>query len=138
MRDPKTRSIRGYGLWLYETAKHPLQTGGNVYFKGARPYGNENDALVLSTIDLKIQVVDEPGGVCVKMRLPDSLRQAATKRVTTALLGTAKTPGLAYENADGSTVVIDYDYFGKKRPAVSPAAGPFENPGAGDISLKVW
>jgi hypothetical protein len=137
-RDPKTLVIKGFGLWVYDTAKYPLQTGGNVYFHGARPYTNETDALVLSGIDPKIQVVEETDGVHIRMTLPDSVRRAAAKRVTTALLGKAKVAGLAYENADGSPVVIDYDYFGKKRAAASPSPGPFEDLGSGDLQLKVW
>jgi hypothetical protein len=137
-RDPKTLIIKGFGLWVYGTAKYPLQTGGNVYFHGARPYTNENDALVLSGIDPKIQVVEAADGVHIRMTLPDSVRRAAAKRVTTALLGKAKVAGLAYENSDGSPVVIDYDYFGKKRTEASPSPGPFENAGTGEISLKAW
>jgi hypothetical protein len=137
-RDPKTRSIKGFGLWVYDTAMYPLQTGGNVYLNGARPYPNEADALLLSGIDPKIQIVDEVDGVYIRLALPSSARRAATKRVTTALLGKTRVAGLAYENADGSPVVIDYGYFGKKRAETSPAPGPFENVRAGDLSLKVW
>ncbi len=137
VRDPKTGVLKGYGLWVYETAKYPLQTGGNVYFNGARPYSSEKDALVLTSVDPKIEVVEGDGGVRIRLSLPESIRQTVTQRVTTALLGTAKTPGLAYENADGTPVVIDYDYFGKKRPAANPSPGPFENVGSGELSLKV-
>ena len=50
----------------------------------------------------------------------------------------AKVSGLAYENGDGSAVVIDSDYFDKPRNASSPSAGPFETPGLGSLKLKVW
>jgi alpha-L-arabinofuranosidase len=46
--------------------------------------------------------------------------------------------GLPYENADGSPLVIDTDYFGRKRDPRSPAPGPFEIPGQGEAGLKVW
>jgi alpha-N-arabinofuranosidase len=52
-------------------------------------------------------------------------------------LGKARIPGLAYENADGSPVIVDSDYFGKKRKESGPSAGPFEDPGQGDLRLKV-
>ena len=58
--------------------------------------------------------------------------------MTTELLGKAKIPGLPYENPDGSPLKIDTDYFGKRRNEASPTAGPFENPGAGPLTLKVW
>ncbi len=58
--------------------------------------------------------------------------------MNTELLGKAKISGLAYENADGSPLVIDEDYFGKKRNVAAPSPGPFENAGEGDLKLKVW
>jgi hypothetical protein len=33
---------------------------------------------------------------------------------------------------------VDTDYFGKPRNQSKPTAGPFENPGTGDLKLKVW
>jgi alpha-N-arabinofuranosidase len=56
--------------------------------------------------------------------------------VTTELLGLAKIPPLPYENADGSPIAVDTDYFGKKRNPQNPFPGPFETPVNGDI--KVW
>jgi alpha-N-arabinofuranosidase len=58
--------------------------------------------------------------------------------VTTALLGKARIPGLAYENADGSPVKIDDDYFGKKRNETNPTPGPFEVLRLEPPTLKVW
>jgi len=58
--------------------------------------------------------------------------------VTTALLGRAKIPDAAYENPDGTPLKLDTDYFGKRRSETNPSAGPFENPGEGKLTLKVW
>jgi alpha-L-arabinofuranosidase len=58
--------------------------------------------------------------------------------VTTELLGKPKIPGLAYENPDSSPLKISTDYFGKLRSKPNPTAGPFEQPDAGDLKLKVW
>ena len=43
------------------------------------------------------------------------------------LLGKALVPQVAYENADGSPLMMDTDYFGAKRDATRPSAGPFED-----------
>ena len=67
-----------------------------------------------------------------------ALASAKTALVTTEMLGQAKIPGLPYENPDGSPLKVDTDYFGKPRSGESPAAGPFENPGAGPVVVKVW
>ena len=76
--------------------------------------------------------------VYLRLNLGVEIQKAATKLVNTELLGKARVSGLPYENADGSPVVIDTDYFGKKRNLSAPSAGPFENPGSGDLKLEVW
>ena len=128
----------GFGLWVYDAKEFPLASGGNVYYSGARPYVKETDPLILSGIDPKPAVMEEGESVYLHLTLGQELRKAATTRVTTGLLGKAKVSGLAYENADGSPVVIDSDYFGKQRNQATPCAGPFENPGQGVLKLKVW
>jgi hypothetical protein len=39
---------------------------------------------------------------------------------------------------DGAPYRIDIDYFGQNRNTANPFPGPFENPGDGELSLKVW
>ncbi|MCP5114462.1 MAG: right-handed parallel beta-helix repeat-containing protein [bacterium] len=128
----------GYGLWVYNHREYPLRTGGNVFLNGARPYYREDDALNLPGSNPKPEIVEQGGHGYLRLKLAAELRNAATKLVTTKLLGKAKIPGLPYENADGTPVVIDRDYFGKKRNATSPSAGPFENPSKGDLNPKLW
>jgi hypothetical protein len=137
-RDQKSQRVSGFGLWVYDTRELPLQTGGNVYFNGARPYSKEADPLNLSSVDPKVRIAQQEDGVYLHLALSPSVRKATTKRVTTAVLGKAKIPGLAYENADGTPVVIDYDYFGKKRAETAPCPGPFTDPGQGDMKFRVW
>lgn len=127
----------GYGLWVYNHRELPLQTGGNVYLKGARAYSKEDAALKLPGEDPKPEIIDEGARVYLRLRLASELHTAATKLVNTELLGKAKIPALPYENPDGSPLVIDRDYFGKKRKP-APFAGPFEDPGQGELRIKVW
>jgi hypothetical protein len=125
-----------FGLFVYDAREFPLQTGGNVYVNGARPYSKETNPLILPGAEPQPAIVEEGDSVYLRLTFGQALRKAATKRVTTGLLGKAKVTGLAYENPDGSPLVIDTDYFGKKRKETTP--GPFENPGQGDLKLKVW
>ena len=127
----------GYGLSVYANAVLPVFAGGNVYLKGAKPYAKET-GFVEAGFDPKIRIVD--GGDCVTlhMTLDPSWKASQNQLVTTELLGKAKIPGLAYENFDGSPLTVDTDYFGKKRNEAAPSAGPFENPGDGDLVLEVW
>ncbi len=128
----------GYGLWVYNHREYPLYTGGNVYLNGARAYATESGSINLSAADPKPEIVEDGARVYLRLNLGAEVRKAATKIVNTGLLGKAKVPGLAYENADGSPVTIDSDYLGAKRNAATPSAGPFENPGEGALKLKVW
>ena len=116
-----------FGLWVYNHRDYPLQTGGNVYLRGARPYVGEAAGLNLPECDPKIQVVEEGARVYVRMNLDPRVRQLAAVAVNTAMLGRTKVAGLPYENADGSPLVMK-----EKSP------GPFLDPGSGDLKLKVW
>ncbi|MGH9590442.1 MAG: hypothetical protein ACRD25_08600 [Terracidiphilus sp.] len=60
------------------------------------------------------------------------------KLVTSGSLGRAMIPDLPYEKPDSSPIRIDTDYFGKPRNASNPTPGPFERPGTGEVSFKVW
>jgi len=47
-------------------------------------------------------------------------------------------PKAPYENADGTALYLDTDYFGKKRSADAVVAGPFSNVTAGRCAVKLW
>ncbi len=132
------RTATGYGLWVYDAREYPLQTGGNAYYNGARPYAKETNPLTPAGVDPKPRIVAEGDHVFLHITLGPELKQASTKLVTTELLGKAVVPKVSYENPDGSPLTIDTDYFGAKRSATAPCAGPFENPGQGDLKLQVW
>ncbi len=132
------RWISSFGLWGYDGRKLPLQTGGNVYYRGAEPYAREASPTVLAGIDPQVKLVPQGDRFILQISPGSELKQASTRFVTTEILGQAKIPGLPYENADGSPLKVDSDYFGQKRSTTKPTAGPFENPGAGDQKLKVW
>ena len=123
---------------MYDAREFPLQTGGNVYYNGARPYSKEAKPVVQAGVDPKVRIVEEGRSVYLHLTLGQAVQKSNTTLVTTELLGKAKIPGLPYENPDGSPLKIDTDYFGKRRNEASPTAGPFENPGAGPLTLKVW
>ena len=124
----------GYGLWVYNHRPYPLFTGGNVYLNGARPYVDEK-ALDLPGANPRPGIVEDAAGVVLRLKLPAEVRPVGTRLVTTDLLGKARVPGLAYENADGTPLAIDKDYAGKARDAAHPWPGPFEGYAG---ALKVW
>ena len=130
--------IQPGGLDGYDKATLPVQIGGNVYYKGAKPCEKETNCLVKAEFDPNIQLVEEGDSVFLHITLDDSYRALDNPLVTTSLLGLAKIPNAAYENPDGTPLKIDTDYLGKKRDETKPSAGPFENPGEEKLKLKVW
>jgi hypothetical protein len=127
-----------HGLDAYNKATRPMQIEGNIYYKGAKPYNKETKFLEKTEFDPEIKLVEEGENVYLQITLDDSYHALDNPPVTTSLLGRAKIPDAAYENPDGTPLKIDTDYFGKKRNQAYPSVGPFENPGEGKLSLKVW
>jgi hypothetical protein len=139
--DPAAGGVRpdtGYGLWVYDQREFPLYAGGNAFFAGARPYYKEQAPLRLPGAHPMPSVREEGGSVYLQFPQPPELLKQRTQVVTTEFLGRTKVAGLPYENADGSPLVIDTDYFGRKRDPRNPAPGPFEIPVRGEAGLKVW
>lgn len=137
-KPPTGQQTSGYGLWVYDTRKFPSYAGGNVYLNGAKPYAKEADAVVLESADPKIRL--EGSGDSVQLSLMLDARAAAQPavRVTTDLLGKTLVTELAYDDVDGSPLVVDADYFGKAHTSSSRRAGPFGAPGSGELRLRVW
>ncbi len=125
----------GIGLAVYDKREYPLQTGGNVFYNGARPYGKETKPLVVAS-DPNLKLLQEGDKFVLQFDAGSKLKEAETRLVTTELLGKAKIPGLPYENADGTPLKINTDYSGKKRSASRPIPGPFEKPVNGTIRIK--
>jgi alpha-N-arabinofuranosidase len=126
------------GLDVYDKATLPMQVEGNIYYHGAKPYARETNHIVKSDFNPEIKIVEENDSVFLQITLDDSLHALNNHLVTTTFLGRAKIPNAAYENPDGTPLKIDTDYFGKKRNETNPTTGPFENPGEGKLTLKVW
>ncbi len=128
----------GAGLWVYDQRPLPLQTAGNVYYFGASPYAQEQNAMTLPDHNPAIELHQQDNRVDLRLTLADHAGRAAGGLVTTQRLGKALISQQAYENADGSPLTIDTDYFGQQRNVANPAPGPFENLGAGVLKREVW
>jgi hypothetical protein len=126
------------GLDAYNKAVRPMHIDGNVYYHAAKPCDKETNRIEKPDFDPEIKVVGEGESAYLHITLDDSYKDLKNSPVTTTLLGRAKMPNAAYENPDGTPLKIDTDYFGKKRSDANPSAGPFENPGEGKLTLKVW
>jgi alpha-N-arabinofuranosidase len=123
----------------YDTAQLPVYMAGNVFLGGAKPSKHETSPLVKADFDPRLKLLEKPDGFYLEIALdPAWAAEQTRKLVTTTLLGAASIPNLPFENADGTPIRIDTDYFGRSRDARNPFPGPFELPGGGNQSLKVW
>ena len=122
-----------------DNAMLPCFAAGNVFTMGAQPSKFDVEALQKPDFDTRLQLTEKPDGWYLTLLEDKAWRnEVKRKKVTTDLLGKASVPGCAYENADGSPIGIDTDYFGKKRNEKNPFPGPFEVSAGGEQVLKVW
>jgi alpha-N-arabinofuranosidase len=125
-------------LSVYDAAPLPVRMDGNVFLKEAKPSKHEPEPVVKPGPDPGLKLVERADGFYLEMAFEKTFGDRGRRLVTTELLGKAAIPDLPYEQADGMALRIDRDYFGKKRNASNPTAGPFEAPGSGPLKLKVW
>ncbi len=125
------------GLKVYENAELSMLVNGNVYLNGAHKFSKEENHLKMKNNPV-IEIDEKADGVYLKMNFDKKITKMKNNLVTTQLLGNALIPDAGYENADGSPLTVETDYFGMKRNKQNPTAGPFENPATGEIKLKVW
>jgi alpha-N-arabinofuranosidase len=118
----------------------PILFSGNMYILGAVPPPLDKDPAVFGPPSPNLKMTPEGDGWFLEWSFDPAWLTARTlPLVTTALLGRAKVPDLPFENADGSPLRVDRDYFGKPRHVGNPSPGPFEPRGSGEpMKIKVW
>jgi alpha-L-arabinofuranosidase len=133
-------------LYLAPCSMHPFDKAalpcfydGNVFTKGALASKFDVTALSKQDFDADMKLEKKSDGWYLTLNMDKQWRQEAKRKlVTTNLLGKTKVSGDPFENADGSPLFIDTDYFGNKRDKNNPAPGPFEKIQDGQQSIKVW
>ena len=128
---------RQSGLGVYNNAELPMYVDGNVYINGAKKSKDDQSGVVLN-YNPEIQLSDNKEGIFLSLILDKQVFTMKNKTVNTELLGKAQIPGLPFENPDGTPLTIGQDYFGNPRNKKNPAPGPFEKPGSGKVSIKIW
>ncbi len=113
------------GLSAYDVRAVPIHVAGNVYLNGAKPWKDETNATVNASFNPDVTLLRGWDGFILKFKSDSQWRSAPARFVTTELLGKSRISGASYENADGSALRIDRDYFGEKRRGERPVPGPF-------------
>ena len=74
---------------------------------------------------ISFYIDEEDGRYTLHTNLYEYLPRNITFPINSEVLGVAFEPEARFENPDGSEIVFDRDYFGRKR-GIKPVAGPFE------------
>ena len=127
--------VQRASLAAYDAAALPVFMKDNVFLGGAKPSTHEVQPHVVPELEAGLALTEQADGWHLALAPVPAL---PGKLITSAVLGKAKLSNQPYENADGSPLKIDYDYFGQPRDATSPTPGPFEKPGSGALKFKVW
>jgi alpha-N-arabinofuranosidase len=150
----------------YSKALLPVAFEGNVYMKGAvaitgnkegQKFGEMNSQAQQQMEKYKEQpametkAVDDTAFVSMVNLLRNDdrldieialdkkwLTMQKRQLITSVYLGKVVVPDLPFENPDGSRLIIDTDYLGKKRDKQNPSPGPFEISASGRQKIKVW
>lgn len=157
--------VNGGDASQYGRALLPVIFEGNVYTKGSvradvhqqnQRYGEtdkyvkekmskykeqdavEHNAMAKYDFDASACLLKQGNDMYLELALDKNWLTQKRTMVTTTTLAKAIVPNLPFENADGSPVRIDADYFGKKRNVANPSPGPFEITSSGKQKIKVW
>lgn len=107
----------------------PIWSEGNVYLNGARPWKKEKSSLVIEKSDqeFKVELIEKDGHYCISTNVFECLKDFSCRIINTEILGKAFEPEQYFENADGTPICFDADYFGNHR-GIHVIPGPFALP----------
>ena len=99
---------------------------GNLYFGDAHPYKKgEAHSQAYPDLHPQIELIQEGQDVYIAFDFSDKASAVETKPATSAILGYAFQSRARFENADGTPVCIENDFFGHNRPVGKVIPGPF-------------
>jgi hypothetical protein len=131
-------SKQKYGTEGYNTAKLPVLMSGNLFYYGAKPSGSEKNFIESTAYDPEVKLTEEGVNVYLQFKPDQSYYSHKGDLITSDILGFAKIPRARFENADGTSMIINKDYFGKSRLPQNVLAGPFTDSVNETRILKVW
>jgi hypothetical protein len=131
-------SKTGYGTEMCNTAKLPCRLSGNVYYNGAVHCEVETVFLESSSFNPGVSLKEDGESVYLTLNLDGGFSGHRVQIITSEVLGSARIPKARFENADGTPIILDRDYFGKIRSGDKTIAGPFAEAGEGMVTIKVW
>jgi hypothetical protein len=131
-------SDKKYGLETYNNSKLPVWISNNIYYNDATPSAKDSDFKNVVGYDPGVQLTEENGSGYLHFTFDPTFFDYTVKLISGEKLGKAKIPKAAFENADGTALILDGDYFGNKRSSEDNYAGPFSKINIGKSSIKLW
>jgi hypothetical protein len=126
------------GLEGYNNSFLPVWIEGNAYYFEAKPSKKDNNLIISSAYNPEVKLVVKGENIYLHFKLDQLYHQHNVKIITTGVLGKTKISKAFFENPDGTSLLLDEDYFGNVRSSENIKAGPFTNLNTGVIELKVW
>jgi len=137
-RTSSDRADFHYGLAGYQSTKLPVWIEGNLYYNEAEPSEQDKKAIRSSSYDPEISLLDEGEHGYLQFTFHESYYQHQVAIVSTEMLGEAIIPKAPFDNPDGTSIIVDSDYFGTRRTGAINHAGPFSALNKGIVVLGVW
>jgi len=107
--------------------KVPSFINNNVYLNGAVPYKDEKQFTQNDELDPVVKLVHENGSLYLEFKLNKEDLKCGAKYIKTEILGKTKMSKAAYENIDGSPLIINTDYLKTKFSNTEIVPGPFSD-----------
>jgi len=122
----------------FQGMKQPVYARENVYVRGARPFAEEQNALVLDD-DAAVSVIEQGDEVYLATELPSGFERALVGVVTGQSLERVRIANADFEERDGSPAIMDVDLLGRQRRHDEQAsAGPLVDLAAGTGRVRIW
>ena len=95
-----------------------------MYLNAARPSKKEVNGLSVVDQGVVVKLVEKDGQYTLNTNVYDKLKDFNSRMIHTDILGKAFEPEQLFENADGTPIRFDKDYFGNHR-GIQVVPGPF-------------
>ncbi len=111
----------------------PVWSEGNAYLNGAKAWKHEVNGLLHADTDVFVELTEQDGGYVLNTNVYEKIRDFGSRMIHTDILGKAFEPEQPFENADGTPIRFDADFFGNHR-GLHVVPGPFAT-GSSSIAL---
>ncbi|MBO7148528.1 MAG: right-handed parallel beta-helix repeat-containing protein [Clostridia bacterium] len=123
-------------LVSFNETRQPAYINRNCYANGAKAFSREEENAFLREVSVKL-TEETDQRIYLEIDMPEGFLGLGTEIMGTHNLGITRISEQGYENADGTELRIEKDYWGNTRnPA--PVPGPFENLMPGHNRLCVF